>query len=141
MAVDSAAIVARVRCFKDDLELGLAKFYKVPKLELAAGTRADSLFGGYLAERVWVEADGARVTGVVQASGVEVDEQGQPMMWFVVEYPTPRRPKSVGVRNDLLFEMFPSQQNIVNVLSVGDGKRFSFYFVQGSEKLQYITLR
>jgi hypothetical protein len=141
MAVDSGAIVARVRCFKDDLQLGLAKFYKLQKLDLGAGVNADSLFGGYLAERMWVEADGARLRGIVQASGVEVDDQGQPMMWFVVEYPTTARPKSLGVRNDLLFEMFPSQQNIVNVLSVKDDRRYAFYFVPGSEKLQYVSLR
>jgi len=105
MAVDSAAIVARVRCFKDDLQLGLAKFYKLQKLDLGAGVNADSLFGGYLAERMWVEVDGARLRGMVQASGVEVDDQGQPMMWFVVEYPTTARPKSLGIRNDLLFEI------------------------------------
>ena len=32
-------------------------------------------------------------------------------------------------------------QNIVNVLSVKDNRRYSFYFVPGSEKLQYITLQ
>ena len=90
---------------------------------------------------MWVEADGVRLRGMVQASGVEVDDQGQPMMWFVVEYATPVRPRSLGVRNDLLFEMFPSQQNIVSVLSVKDDKRYSFYFVPGSEKLQYIALQ
>ena len=141
MAVDSAAIVARVRCFKDDLQLGLAKFYQLQKLDLGTVANADSLFSGYLAERMWVEADGARIRGIVQASGIEVDDQGQPMMWFVVEYPTPARPRSLGVRSDLLFEMFPSQQNIVNVLSVKDEKRYSFYFVPGSEKLQYISLQ
>jgi len=141
MAVDSGAIVARVRCFKDDLQLGLAKFYKLQTLDLGTITNADSLFGGYLAERMWVEADGARIRGIVQASGIEVDDQGQPMMWFVVEYPTPVRPRALGVRDDLLFEVFPSQQNIVNVLSVRDEKRYSFYFVPGSEKLQYITLQ
>lgn len=139
MAVDSAAIVSRVRCFRDDLQVGLAKFYKKPKVDLAAG--ADSLFAGYLAERMWVEADGVRLHGTVTASGAEVDDQGQPMMWFVIEYPTPVRPRSLGVRNDLLFETFPSQQNIVNVLNVADDKRYSFYFVPGTEKLQYVTLR
>ena len=139
MAVDSTAIVARVRCFKDDLQLGLARFYKQPKLDL--GTNADSLFSGYLADKMWVEADGVRIRGVVRASGTEVDDQGQPMVWFVIEYPTGSRPRSLGVRNDLLFEVFPSQQNIVNLLSVRDEKRYSFYFVPGSEKLQYIALR
>ncbi len=62
------------------------------------------------------------------------------MVWFVIEYPTGSRPKSLGVRNDLLFEVFPSQQNIVNVLSVTDDRRYSFYFVPGSEKVQYVAL-
>ena len=31
------------------------------------------MFAGYLAERVWVEADGVRLRGTVQGSGVEVD--------------------------------------------------------------------
>jgi hypothetical protein len=141
MAVDSSTVVARIRCFKDDLQLGLARFYKLPKVELAAGARADSLFGGYLAERMWVEADGVRLAGSVQASGAEVDEQGQPMMWFVVEYPTRGRPRTLGVRNDLLFDTFPSQQNIVNVLNVQDEKRYSFYFVPGSDKVQQVSLR
>ena len=139
MAVDSASIVARVRCFKDDLQLGLAKFYRLQKLDLGTAN-ADSLFSGYLAERMWVEADGTRLRGIVRASGTEVDDQGQPMIWFVVEYVMPVRPRSLGVRSDLLFEMFPSQQNIVNVLSVKDDKRYAFYFVPGSEKLQYVAL-
>jgi hypothetical protein len=139
MAVDSTAIVARVRCFKDDLQLGLARFYKQPKLDL--GTNTDSLFSGYLADKMWVEADGVRIRGVVRASGTEVDDQGQPMVWFVIEYPTGSRPRSLGVRNDLLFEVFPSQQNIVNVLSVKDDRRYSFYFVPGSDKLQHVALQ
>jgi hypothetical protein len=141
MAVDSSAIVARIRCFKDDLDLGLAKFYKVPKLGLAAGQEADSLFGGYLAERVWVEADGVRLRGTVQASGVEADEQGQPMIWFVVEYAVTAPPKKIGIRNDLLFEMFPSQQNIVSLLNVADERRYSLYFVPGSTRIQEVALR
>ena len=141
MAVDSTAIVARVRCFKDDLQLGLARFYKQPKLDLGTSANADSLFSGYLAEKMWVEADGVRIRGVVRTSGTEVDAQGQPMVWFVIEYPTGSRPRSLGVRNDLLFEVFPSQQNIVNVLSVKDDRRYSFYFVAGSEKLQYVALQ
>lgn len=142
MAVDSAAIVSRIRCFKDDLELGLMKFYKLPKLDLGKSTVTDSLFTGYLAERVWVEADGTRLRGTVQASGVEVDAQGQPMVWFVVEYPTPAAPpRELAIRNELLFEMFPGQQNIINLLNVSDDKRYSFYFVPGNDKPQRVTLR
>ena len=141
MAVDSGAIVSRVRCFKDDLQLGLMKFYRMQKLDLGTSKDADSLFAGYLAERMWVEVDGVRLKGVVQSSGVEVDEQGQPMMWFVVEYTAVAPPRTLGVRNDLLFEMFPSQQNIVNVLSVRDDRRFSFYFVPGNAGVQQVSLR
>ena len=141
MAVDSAAIVSRIRCFKDDLQLGLMKFYQLQKLDLGTSGDADSLFAGYLADRMWVEADGVRLRGTVQASGVEADEQGQPMIWFVVEYAAGTPPKTLGVRNDLLFEMFPSQQNIVNVLSVKDDRRFSFYFVPGNPKVQQVLLR
>lgn len=141
MAVDSAAVVARIRCFRDDLQVGLAKFYKQPKVELAAGAKADSLFGGYLAERMWVEADGVRLAGTVRGSGTEVDNQGQPVIWFVVEYPTAARPKTLGLRNDLLFDAFPSQQNIINVLNVQDEKRYSLYFVPGSDKIQQVSLR
>ena len=82
-----------------------------------------------------------RLRGTLQASGVEADEQGQPMIWFVVEYAAGTPPKTLGVRNDLLFEMFPSQQNIVNVLSVKDDRRFSFYFVPGNPKVQQVLLR
>ncbi len=139
MAVDSSAIVARIRCFKDDLEAGLAKFYRVQKLQLAAGQEADSLFSGYLAERMWVEADGVRLTGTVRASGVEADEQGQPMIWFIVEYAVGAPPRKLGIRNDLLFEMFPSQQNIVNLLHVATDRRHSLYFVPGSTKLDTVS--
>ena len=141
MAVDSAAIVSRVRLFKDDLQAGLAKFHHLPKLDLGTSKDTDSLFSAYLAERVWVEADGVRLTGTVQASGVEADEQGQPMIWFVVEYAVAAPPKKLGIRNDLLFEMFPSQQNIVNLLNVGDDKRYSLYFVPGSTRIQEVPLR
>jgi hypothetical protein len=141
MAVDSAAIVSRVRCFRDDLQAGLMKFHKLPTLDLATSRDADSLFAGYLAERVWVEADGTRLRGAVTASGVETDEQGQPVMWFVVEYAAASPPKQLGLRNDLLFETFPSQQNIVNLLNAADGKRYAFYFVPGNPKLQQVSLQ
>jgi hypothetical protein len=141
MAVDSAAIVSRVRLFKDDLQAGLAKFYKLQKLDLGTSKDTDSLFAGYLVERVWVEADGARLKGTIQASGIETDEQGQPMIWFIVEYPVSKSPKKLGVRNDLLFEMFPSQQNIVNLLNVADEKRYSLYFVPGSTHVQEVALQ
>lgn len=141
MAVDSAVIVSRVRCFRDDLQAGLMKFHKLQKLDLATSKDADSLFAGYLAGRVWVEADGVRLKGAVTASGVETDEQGQPIMWFVVEYAAASPPKQLGLRNDLLFEAFPSQQNIVNVLNTSDGKRYSFYFVPGNGRLQQVALQ
>jgi hypothetical protein len=140
MAVDSAAIVSRIRLFKDDLQLGLRRFHKLPQLDLGTSKDTDSLFSGYLAERMWVEADGVRLRGAVQASGVEADEQGQPMIWFVVVYPAPSPPRKLGIRNDLLFEMFPSQQNIVNLLSVADDQRFSLYFVPGSARIQTVAL-
>ena len=141
MAVDSAAIVSRVRLFKDDLQAGLIKFHKLQKLDLTTGKDNDSLFAVYLAERVWLEADGVRLMGTVQASGIEADEQGQPMIWFIVEYPVSKPPKTLGVRNDLLFEMFPSQQNIVNLLNVADEKRYSLYFVPGNTKVQEVALQ
>lgn len=141
MAVDSGVIVSRIRLFKDDLQHGLMKFHKLQKLDLAAGKEADSLFAGYLADRVWVEADGVRLRGTVQASGVEADEQGEPMIWFLVEYPTRTPPRTLGVRNDLLFEMFPSQQNLVNLLNVGNDARYSLYFVPGNVKLQQVALQ
>ncbi len=141
MAVDSAAIVSRVRLFKDDLQAGLARFYKLQKLDLGTSKDTDSLFAGYLAERVWVEADGARLKGSVQASGIETDEQGQPMIWFIVEYPVAKAPGRLGVRNDLLFEVFPSQQNIVNLLNVANERRYSLYFVPGSTKVQEVALQ
>ena len=139
MAVDSAAIVSRVRLFKDDLQLGLRKFHKLPQLDLGTSRDTDSLFSAYLAERVWVEADGVRLSGTIQASGVEADEQGQPMIWFVVEYAVAAPPKKLGIRNDLLFEMFPSQQNIVNLLHVATDRRYSLYFVPGSTKLDTVS--
>ena len=37
--------------------------------------------------------------------------------------------------------MFPSQQNIVNVLSVQDDRRYSFYFVPGNAEVQQVQLR
>ena len=141
MAVDSTTIVSRVRLFKDDLQAGLARFYKLQKLDLGTSKDTDSLFAGYLAERVWVEADGVRLKGTIQGSGVEADEQGQPMIWFVVQYAVEKPYRKLGVRNDLLFEMFPSQQNIVNLLNVADQKRYSFYFVPGSAKVQEVVLQ
>lgn len=141
MAVDSSAIVARIRLFHDDLQLGLMKFGQLPRLELKADSAGNALFARYLAERVWVEADGKRLAGTVQASGVETDTQGQPIIWYLVEYDFPAAPKQLGVRNDLLFETFPSQQNVVNVLDVASSQRFSFYFVPGSTKVQQATLR
>ena len=64
MAVDSTAIVARVRCFKDDLQLGLARFYRLQKLDLGTKQgRRLALQPDTSPSKVWVEADGVRHQG------------------------------------------------------------------------------
>ncbi len=139
MAVDTNGIVARVRLFKDDIEAGLKRANKLAALDLRTSAVADSLFGSYLADHMWIEADGARLHGLVRSSGVETDEQGQAAVWFLVEYPVARPPRVLNIRDELLFEMFENQQNIVNLLRLPEQQRYSLYFVAGSGKPQTIT--
>lgn len=132
VVVQDTAVVARIRMFKDDLEHGLARFHHTDSATVANSSRLDSLVAPYLAKTFSLAADGKALTGQVTQVGVENDEAGWPMVWVLLEYRAPSPVKRLAVKNEILFELFDNQQNLVHLLALPSGERRTMYFVAGS---------
>ncbi|MFL5574839.1 MAG: DUF6702 family protein [Gemmatimonadaceae bacterium] len=133
MVVEGSEVVCRVRLFADDAERALRAF--TGDQSLAIGTpAADSAFARYFAARFALTADGARLIGRLTAAGGERDPGGYAMRWYVVELPAPRQPNRLALRNTLLFDTFPDQQNVVAVLRMPGERRSTLYFAAGDGK-------
>ena len=133
MVQEDSAITARVRMFRDDLEHALARFHHTDSATVANHPRLDSLIGAYLGRALVLQADGKALQGTVLQVGRERDEGNWEMTWVLLRYPLPRPAKQLVVRNDILFEMFPNQQNLVQALRLPGGERQTLYYAVGSE--------
>ncbi len=132
VVVQDTMVLARIRMFKDDLEHGLARFHKTDSATVANHQRLDSLVQPYLAKTFLLSADGRALTGEVTQVGVEKDEAGWPMVWVLVQYRVPATVRRLAVKDEILFEMFDNQQNLVHLLVLPSGERRTLYFVAGS---------
>ena len=99
LAVDTTTAWLRILMFKDDLELALAARAGVESLSLEPSAEHDALFLDY-----FNEAFGLRLNGTEPIRGIEI-------------------------RNEILYEQFRDQRNIVRVLHVPTEKRKTLYFV------------
>jgi hypothetical protein len=98
LAVDTTTAWLRIRMFKDDLELALAARAGVESLGLEPSAEHDALFLDY-----FNEAFGLRLNGTEPIRGIEI-------------------------RNEILYEQFRDQRNIVRVLHVPTETRKTLYF-------------
>ncbi len=139
VVVDRGVIQWRVRCFADDLERGLRAFANAPAFVLTTDRRADSLVTAYFNARVYVDADGRRLRARLVESRREVDIVGGAVQVYSLRLEAGAQPKSLTVRNALLFEQFSTEQNLVLVLAMPGGRRRSLYFSANDDSPQTVT--
>jgi hypothetical protein len=118
--------------FRDDLEHALARFHGTDSATVAGHPRLDSLIGAYLARTLVLQADGKALQGAVLQVGRERDEGNWEVTLVLVRYPLPRPVTQLVVRNDIMFELFPNQQNLVQALRLPGGERQTLYYAVGS---------
>ncbi len=139
MVIEGRTIACRIRLFKDDLEKALQLYATQPTFRITAEARADSLFSGYFARHVILEADGKRLSLKVSASGTEKDPSSQEVVWYVLEGESPSSFTQLGMLNGLLFEMFRDQQNLIQLLREPGGVRKTLYFVGTDPREQTVS--
>lgn len=139
VVVDKGVIQWRVRCFADDLEKGLRAFANAPTFMLTTDRRADSLETAYFNAKVLVDADGRRLRARMVESSREADVVGGAVQVYTLRLDAGVQPKSLTVRNSLLFEQFSTEQNLVLVLAMPGERRRSLYFTTSDDAPQTVT--
>ena len=69
-----------------------------------------------------------RVPLRVTAAGLERDEAAQQVVWYVMEGALAAPAGKVSLLDALLFESFPDQQNIVQMLRLPADRQQTLYF-------------
>ena len=139
MVVEHTKITARVRIFRDDLQTVLQRHSGRPSLQVSPATPQDSLFRAYFMSKVVVSAGGRRLQARVIRSGPDLDATDAPMWWYLVELRATRPITSLGLRYELMYDMFDDQRNVLTVVKMPSADRYSLYFAAGDSKEQ--TLR
>lgn len=117
------------KIFWDDLEvaLGLKFGQKVNFLNPDSSERLDEMIETYLMEHNQIRVDGELLP--LNYLGYEVEDDAA---WFYIESGKVVDPKEIKVRNTMLFEGFPTQQNIVNVY-VGKSPKSMIMYMKNPE--------
>jgi len=90
---------------------------------------------------VQVLADGRKLTARLVQGGREKDAVGGDVNWYLLRFDGGRQPKRLSVRQGMLTEQFPTQQNLVIVLAPPSDRRQSLYFAAGDENPQTVKLQ
>ena len=119
---DERLVEITVQTFADDIEAAL-------KRSGAGNVRLDSkksneLVLEYLQKTLEIRSDNARL----ELEWIGMELKGY-TVWVYLQAKAPNGLLKTSVRNNLLFEVFPDQVNIVNVIA--DGKRASLVFKRG----------
>lgn len=130
LAVDTSTVWLRIRMFKDDLELALAARAGLPTLRLEPTAPHDSLFMDYFGEAFGLRLNDVEVTGVIESSGEDLDSgEGElQTWWYQVRFDGSGPIRGIEIRNEILYDQFDDQRNIVRVLHVPTETRRSLYF-------------
>lgn len=126
VVVDHAVVIWRVRMFKDDLADAIRAQQPGVHADTASPPPAGEIFLRYFTARAQLFANGRVLTPRVIGSG---EEDG--MWWYALELPVPTGVNRWELRNELLFERFEDQKNLVTVLEAATAKRAVLYFVPG----------
>ncbi len=130
----------RLRCFADDLQKGLRDFAARPAFELATDRAADSLFTAYFNAKVLLRADGQLLRATLVSRKRDVDALGDTVQIYVMRLDAGKQPTKLSVTNSLLFEQFPTEQNIVVLVAMPAAQRRAMYFVPSDGEARIVTV-
>ena len=131
MAVEGKAAILRVRLFHDDLEHALREHSKRATFKLAVTPQSDSIVLAYITARLSLTADKKQLSPTLLGSGEEKGQEPALDVWyFDLRFDAPRDIKQLDIRNELLFELFRDQRNIIKVL-LPTKKERTIFFVPG----------
>ena len=130
LAVDTSTVWMRIRMFKDDLELALGVRAGLDSLSLEPLAGHDSLFADYFEEAFGLRLNGTDVAGVIESSGEDVESGAgdMKMWWYQVRFDGTEPIRSIEIRNEILYDQFEDQRNIVRVLHVPTDKQRTLYY-------------
>ena len=132
VALDGVTVLARVRLFRDDLEKALGR-------KVAADDPASrAAIQAYVGKALVLRADGAPVALTVVDEDADLDED-QPVWWVLLQGRATRTVTSLGVRDELLFETFADQQNLLIVARQPGDERRSLHFQAGDRREQVVS--
>ncbi len=128
MVLEGTTVALRIRFFHDDLERGLQGLAGDSTLKILPDAHRDSLVGVYVERHFTLELDGRRLHLEVTESGLEQDEAAQMVAWYVLEGDAPAGGTRLTVYDALLFEVFPDQQNLFQLLRLPENRQRTLYF-------------
>lgn len=140
VAVEGSRVLVRLRTFEDDLEAALARFAGREKVAMEATPGLDSLYLGYVADRLEVVADGVRLRPTLVASGVDLESgTGDTQVWWaLLAYEATSEIRELGVRATVLYDLFDDQRNVIRVLHPATDRRHAFYFAAPDDDLRIL---
>lgn len=130
--LEGEAVLLRIRFFRDDLEAALGGHLGVSALAMADTPEVERVFLAYLATRLQVEVAGEALTPAVLAAGGDVVDR-EPVWWYALEYRAGAPVQALTMRNELLFELFDDQRNVVKFVHLPDEAQQTFAFHRGEE--------
>lgn len=131
LVLDGTHVVARVRVFRDDL----AKALGAP-VEKNAATRA--AFEQYLGAHFLVRADGVRLACRIEDDDEDSDPNGERVWWAIIQCDAAAPVRVLGLVNEVLFETFRDQQNLVTVIKAPEDERRALFFQGGDRREQTV---
>jgi hypothetical protein len=127
VAIEGDHIALRMRLFKHDLEDALKAYHSLPRVMLTPTVPSDSLFLSYLHRYFSLVVEGDTLPGQVVSSGEDRD-----IWWYDLSFNNDSSIDSVRINNQLLFDLFGDQKNIVYVTHFPSEQRETLYCVAGS---------
>ena len=111
---ESTSFEVSIKIFIDDLEKALSRD-QIAGLQIGTpkeSAEANDIIIAYLEKHFHISLDGIRLPS--QFVGKETTEDFQ-AIWCYVEYPGLKDPKKCMVSNDILFDLFDDQRNIMDI--------------------------
>ena len=122
----STSFEVSVKIFIDDLELALGKS-GVSGLHIGTPKEskdADTYIGQYLDQHFRIAINGIHLSG--NFIGKEVAEDYQ-AIWCYIEFAAPQTPKSCSITNDVFFELYDDQRNILEAHMSPSHKAYTIF--------------
>ena len=120
---ESTSFEVSIKIFIDDLEKTLSGEL-ISGLQIGTpkeSTEANDIITAYLDKHFHISLDGIRLPS--QFVGKETTEDYQ-AIWCYIEFPGLKDPKQCMVSNDILFELFDDQRNILDIRMTSSEKAY-----------------